>query len=78
MCAIPQKIMPEGAPNRPLAQYQSPILAVCSSRFHQDDVIKTNPGFKHDSKTPRKKRATARVAKLVAPALHASVMPNAC
>ena len=76
ICAIAQNMRPEGAPIKPLAQYQSPIRAVCSSRFHQDDVIKTKPGLRHDSNIPRKKRAAARVLNFVAEPVAASVAPT--
>ena len=67
---------PLGAPNNPLAQYHRATREDCSSLFHQDDVIKTNPGFKHDSKTPRKNLPVASVAKLVADPVAASVIPH--
>jgi hypothetical protein len=67
---------PLGAPINPLAQYQRATRALCSSLFHQDEVISTNPGFKQDSKTPRKNRPTASVAKLVAEPVAASVAPQ--
>jgi hypothetical protein len=60
----------------PFAQYQSATRAVCSSLFHQDDVIRTKPGFKQDSKTPRKNRPVASVAKLVADPVAARVTPH--
>ena len=74
VCDSP-KDTPEGAPIRPLAQYQIPIRAACSSRFHQDEVIRANPGLRHDSKTPRKKRAIASVDKFLAEAVAASTTP---
>lgn len=73
---MPQNIRPEGAPSKPLAQYQSPTRKACSSRFHQEDVIRTKPGLTQASNTPMKKRAAARVEKFVAEALAASVAPK--
>jgi hypothetical protein len=67
---------PLGAPNNPLALYQRATREDCSSLFHQDEVIKTNPGFKQDSKTPRKNLPVASVAKLVADPVAASVIPH--
>jgi hypothetical protein len=73
---MPQNIRPDGAPINPLAEYQKPNRAACSSRFHHDDVIKTKPGFTHDSKTPMKKRAAASVENFVADPEAASVAPR--
>lgn len=67
---------PLGAPINPLAQYQRATREVCSSLFHQEDVIRTKPGFKQDSKTPRKNLPVASVAKLVADPVAASVTPQ--
>ena len=67
---------PLGAPINPFAQYQRATRADCSSLFHHDEVIRTKPGFKHDSKTPRKNRPIASVAKLVADPVAASVAPH--
>lgn len=72
---MPQKTIPAGAPIKPFAEYQIPILPACSLRFHHDEVIKTKPGLTQDSKTPRKKRATASVAKVFADAEAANVAP---
>ena len=84
---------PEGAPMRPLAQYQSAIRAVCSSRFHHAEVyvvvsvyektrkiewkptIKTKPGFKQLSNTPRKKRPIASPVNELAAPVAAKVAP---
>jgi hypothetical protein len=75
ICAMAQKIRPEGAPIKPLAQYQRPIRAACSSRFHQDEVIKTKPGLRQDSNIPRKKRAAASELKVLAEPVAARVAP---
>lgn len=76
MWARPQKSKPDGAPMIPLAEYHIPTLAVCSSLFHHEEVIRTKPGFKQDSKIPIKNRAAARVEKFVADADAASVTPG--
>jgi hypothetical protein len=67
---------PLGAPIKPFAQYQRATRAVCSSLFHQDKVIRTKPGVKQDSKTPRKNRPTASVENLVADLVAARVAPH--
>src|ERR1700712_5625236 len=56
---------PDGIDMTPLAQYQIAIRAGCSSRFHQDEVMRTKPGLRQDSKTPRKNRAAMNGLKLV-------------
>jgi hypothetical protein len=38
--------------------------------------MRTKPGFKHDSKTPKKNRPVASVAKLVAEPVAARVIPH--
>ena len=67
---------PLGAPISPLAQYHNATRELCSSLFHQDEVIKTKPGFKQDSKIPRKNRPTASVENLVADPVAARVAPQ--
>jgi hypothetical protein len=75
MCAIAQKRTPAGIEASPFALYQRPIREACSSRFHQEDEIKTKPGFKHDSKTPKKNRAAANEEKFVALPVAARTTP---
>jgi hypothetical protein len=73
--AIAQKSTPDGTPASPLALYQRPILAVCSSRFHHDEEMRTKPGFRHDSNTPKKNRAAAKVENFVALPVAANTAP---
>lgn len=75
MFAMPQNTKLAGAPIKPFAEYHMPTRAVCSSRFHHENLIRINPWLRHDSKTPRKKRAVTSVAKFLALAVAASVAP---
>jgi hypothetical protein len=75
MCAMAQNNTPAGTDASPLALYQRPMRAACSSLFHHDEEIRTKPGLRQDSKTPKKNRAGARVAKLLALPVAASVIP---
>ena len=70
-----QKIAPDGAPIKPLALYHNPTRNGCSSRFHQEDVIKTNPGLRADSKIPRRNRTAAREPKDVHAPVTVKVVP---
>lgn len=76
MCAMAQNKTPADREARPFAMYQRPIRAACSSRFYQDEEIRTNPGLRHDSKTPRKNRAAAKQRKSVALPVAANTTPE--
>ena len=56
---------PDGAPKIPFAAAQSETRDAFSCFFHHADEISTRPGLIHASKIARRKRATARVSKLL-------------